>query len=101
MAELIMSLTEIGFVFDGALILARGVVNFPLALQHRAQITVRFGVVRTALKRLAKRRLGLRKMVAADHEDTIVVMTLRQIRIDRQGRAIRPLRLFGLSGAGI
>src|ERR1700722_6190922 len=101
MSELIMSLTEIRFVFDGMLILAGGVVKFPLALQHRAQIAMRFGVVRTALQRLAKRRLGFRKMVAADHQDTVVIMTLWQIRIDRQSRAMRLPRLPGPAGPGI
>src|SRR5580700_70249 len=101
MAELIMGLAEIGFVIDGGLIFPGSLIDFSLTLQHGAEVAVGFRVIGTTLQGFAKCGFGFGKTPPADHENTIVIMTLGQIWIDRDDGAVGSFRFFRLAGAGI
>src|SRR5579884_3205312 len=96
-----MGFAEIGLVLNRGLVFPRSFFEFSPALQHCAQIAVRFRVIRAAFKRSSKSGFRLRKVSPADHEDAIVVMTLGKIRVDRYQSAVCLFRFFGLPRSGI
>src|SRR4051794_37779651 len=72
-----------------------------VAFEQRAQVTVSLGITGAALERLAKSRLRLAKALPADEEDAIVVVALRQVRIDGDRRTILGLGALRLSGSSV
>src|SRR5262249_340806 len=100
-SELKVRRAEVWLAFDRSLVMADGLVQFPRAFQHRAQIAVRLGITRARLQRLSERSFGLRESLSACEIYTIVVVTLRQVWIDGHGLSIRRLHHVAASGTGI
>src|SRR5262245_11485693 len=96
-----MRLPKRRFIRNGRPVVPDGLVRLAREFQHRTKIAMSFRIVRAAFESFAKGGLGFAVSLLTHQKNTIIIMTLWQVRIDFESHLILALGLVAAPGPGI